>query len=197
MWVTITIVLIVFAVAASAFGLSLAAFLDGQSENGHQDWTRRNVYVRSDLVVEGESRLEGSVFANSDLYVDHLMETAALKTNTLAWNSFYVITSTGAPPDMSAILKTNSCIRIDTPGAGIVTLPLPKASAFPGQTVTIMISQLGSAATVNLTVTGGDAFVDRAGTATSTNPVATYPRNAGQPDSVVLTNDGVSVWYTV
>lgn len=195
-WVTVTVILILLVIAASAFGLALAAFLDGQSSNAHADLKRRNVYVASDLCVEGESRLEGTVFANSNLYVEETVEAAAAKVNRFAWKSFYVIKATGTI-DLTTALGLSSSIRIDTPGGGITTLVLPLAASFPGQIVQIAISQAGAASTVNLAVSSGNIFVTRTGSTTTVNPVATYPRNAGEPDVVWLTNDGVSVWSTV
>lgn len=193
---TVIVVLIIFAFAGTAFGLSLAAFLDSRGDDGHQDLVRRNVVVARDLVVRNDARFDGQVYANSNLYVEDLVDAQVVKCNRLNQEVFRpVITQTSGSINLDAWFQQSNVIAITTPGVYTFSLVLPPATSYAGETFRIMISQAAVGLTLQLAVSSGNSFVNLAGASTLVNPVQVFPRNAGEPDSFLLYNDGTSVWY--
>jgi hypothetical protein len=181
-FVTVAIVAIVFAIIA---------WQDSQARRPHRRLERSNIIARGDLFADGDIRTKSCLRVDGEAQVRGKSRLTRAALQSVALDEVRRITDTG-PVLLS---KEYSVYRIDTPGAQTIQVQLPAVADAPLQIFQVMVSRAGAGNTVNIDVADGDALSD--GTLTEINPVYTLPSVPGNPDQVLLTNDGVSVWFPI
>ena len=179
-------------IALVALGFALVAFADSQSDQSHRNISRRDGHFSGDVIIDSELHVEGIAVFDDNVYCNgSILQAQKTVTKGLQFNQVQVINNTGIfPLDASA-----AQYRVDTPGTNTITLILPKVSTSPGAVLWIAISQAGQTNTVNLDLTTGDMLCSGSSPCTISNPAYSMPINASTPDQVMLTNDGVNVWF--
>ncbi len=106
---------------------------------------RHDLHLKGDLIVDGETRLEGAVAIDDSLSVCKTTKLAKLFVNSPQITNAQAITQTGT----YALGSLFGSYRVDV-ATGSVALVLPLASAVPGMMYWISKSQLGYATIIYL-----------------------------------------------
>jgi hypothetical protein len=182
-FVTVAIVAIVFAVLA---------WQDSQARKPHRCLERSNIVARGHLFADGDIRTKGGLRVDGETQLRCKARLARAAVQSLAFDNLLRITTLG-PVMMD---KAHTAYRVDTAGAQTIVLQLPPIAEAPSQIFQVMVSRLGAANTVHINVAPGDAL-STGGTAITLNPAYTLPATSGQPDHVLLFNDGLSTWFAI
>jgi hypothetical protein len=182
-FVTVAIVAIVFA---------LIAWQDSQARRPHRGLERSNIVARGDIFADGDIRTKSGLRVDCEAQLRGKSRISRAAIQSLSLDEVRRIID-GGPV---LLCKDHTAYRIDTPGAQTIRMQLPAIADAPLQVFQIMVSRAGAANTVEIDVAAGDALSDGSGTAIA-NPAYTMPTLPGQPDHVLLFNDGLSTWFAV
>lgn len=171
---------------------SILAWINAKPNQSHTNINRRNGHFSGDVIIDSELQVEGSAVFDDSVCVKGPTYLNTLATKNLTWISAQSITSTGY-----TLSANYSAYRVDLPGSNTVNITIPAASSLPLVNIIIMVSQTGQNNTVNLLLGSlADSFCSEGNPCTSSNPVYSMPINAGEPDMIELTNDGISTWFS-
>lgn len=183
------------AVALVAIVFAILAWQDSQARRPHRRLERSNIVARGDLFADGDIRTKSCLRVDGEAQVRGKARLTRAALQSVSFDEVRRITDVGPV----LLTKEYSAYRIDTPGAQTVRLQLPSIADAPLQVFQIMVSRLGAGSTVQIDVAPGDALSDGTAFAT-TNPAYVLPLTSGQPDQVLLFNDGLATqgtWFAV
>lgn len=180
-FVTVAVVAIVFAILA---------WNDSQARRPHQRLERSNIVARGEMFADGDILTKSNLRVDGEAQVRGKSRLSRAALQSLSLDEVRRIVGVGP----IVLDKEHSAYRIDTPGAQMIHIQLPAISDVPLQVFVVMVSRLGANNTITIEAAPNDLLVDGAPTS---QPVHIMPVIAGQPDHVLLHNDGLSTWFTI
>jgi hypothetical protein len=171
-------------VAVVAIVFAILAWNDSQSRRPHRPLVRSDIQARGDFFADGDVRTKSDLRVDGDAQIRGKARIASIALDQ-------VQTVTTAEPVLLSRCRT--AYRIDTTGTQTIPILLPAIADAPLQLFFVSVSRQGSENTVQITADSAAGDVLQAGTGISNT--YTLPYAPGQPDAVLLMNDGLSTWF--
>lgn len=184
--------IILFVLITLALVIAFMAYYQSLPCQGHLDLKRLDIHAEADVVADGDVKVGCSAYVDENLTCSGELHSNVFKTKQFSFQDSFDITMAGTYQLKGDI----STVRIMAAFVNTIVLLLPSVESCPGLVLRILVTDQGSSNTVQLQVSGTDVFSYN-GISSGTNPVYTLPRSNGNSDLLLLTNDGISVWYGI